>query len=506
VDTEPVNIVTPEYVYGVFNDLDPSPYNREYVPSLFVDSFTRNRADLYINGRMNRLLVWAKRPREDDRKPRTVIRKTFTVEGEGMESVERAFDYVVPRASLAAGKTINLLAIGDSITAADLRDRQGNNVGTSSWWTFPVEAFTKDNLDRGKDDIRMQATGTINVRRGRTFTYKGAEYPMDGCAEGRGSRTTAFYLRHAVHWSKGDLPAAWLMLGLKTVTGREFADTVEDRMRIRNTPQGKYPHDYGKALWERYRSHGLIKLPDAAWSDSEEQRKLVDGLVAYCLENPENPFFDIETVRSGKDYAFNLEVYLKRYRTLTDNGKTRLVAGETAGTKVTDPEAFDVCKPTHVAIFLGENDRWHFPGADPEKVTDDIIQIGDLCRAYDSSIYVAYVCHPSLGVWYPNRYEDVVVREKSEGFNQYKFSCMELLRAKLGDRATQERSRKYFSPAFFTIDPTSAPCAKVPKASMPDKAPISPTTTTPILDSMATGAWASRSTPGFSIRLRNDRP
>jgi len=67
---------------------------------------------------------------------------------------------------------------------------------------------------------------------------------------------------------------------------------------------------------------------------------------------------------------------------------------------------------------------------------------------------------PSLGVWNVNRYEDRVVREKGEGLNEYKFACMTCLKQKLGNRARQEASKTYFSPAFFTLDPTSSENAK----------------------------------------------
>ena len=459
-EVKPLEVVTPDYLYGVINDVDPSPYCREYVPSLFVDSFTKGKSDLFINGKLNRLLVWEKREKKDSGIGRRVVAKRFTVGAANGESSERTVELVLTKASAAVGKRICLLAIGDSITAADLRDKAGNLVGASSWWTFPVEAFSKDNIDRGKDDIRMLAVGTVNVRRGRTFTYRGAEHSMDGCAEGRGSRTTAFYLRHALHWGRDDLPAAWQMLGLAKATGREFQNTLEDRMLIRDTPQGKYPHDYGQALWNRYRSDRVVNRPGEEWANTAPQREAVDKFVAYYEENPENPFFDIKTVKAGNDYGFNLGLYLERYRTLADDGKTRRVVGQTAGTKVADAALFDVCRPTHVAIFLGENDRWHFSGATPEKVTDDMLKIGELCHTFDASIYISFVCHPSLGVWNVNRYEDRVVREKGEGLNAYKFACMTCLKQKLGDRARQEASKTYFSPAFFALDPTSSENAK----------------------------------------------
>lgn len=62
-----------------------------------------------------------------------------------------------------------------------------------------------------------------------------------------------------------------------------------------------------------------------------------------------NPFYD-----SGTG-AFSLKAFLDNFRTLDDDGVTRLVVGETAGAKVTDASAYDLCTPTHVVINLNHN-------------------------------------------------------------------------------------------------------------------------------------------------------
>lgn len=54
-----------------------------------------------------------------------------------------------------------------------------------------------------------------------------------------------------------------------------------------------------------------------------------------------NPFYDEKTK------GFSLKACLDKYRTLADNGMTRLIPGETAGTEVKDANAYDLCTPTH---------------------------------------------------------------------------------------------------------------------------------------------------------------
>ena len=89
-----------------------------------------------------------------------------------------------------------------------------------------------------------------------------------------------------------------------------------------------------------------------------------------------------------------------------------------------------------------------------------MIMIGKLCREFDPSICVAFISHPSLGVWHPERYEDRIVLKKSASLNAYKFECMACLMAKLKNRATQAKTGLYFLPTFFTMDPTGASYAK----------------------------------------------
>ena len=79
---------------------------------------------------------------------------------------------------------------------------------------------------------------------------------------------------------------------------------------------------------------------------------------------PDNPFYDYEKAKAWDGdspmykTAFSIKKYLSRYKTLDDDGTTRLSVGSTAGSRVTNSSSYDVCTPTHIAISLGTNDMW----------------------------------------------------------------------------------------------------------------------------------------------------
>lgn len=75
----------------------------------------------------------------------------------------------------------------------------------------------------------------------------------------------------------------------------------------------------------------------------------------------ENPFWDGTTYTSG--CKFSLNKYLAQFKTLADDGVTRLAVGTTAGTSVTNVNNYDVCTPTHIIFQLGVNDTDNFTTA-----------------------------------------------------------------------------------------------------------------------------------------------
>ena len=75
----------------------------------------------------------------------------------------------------------------------------------------------------------------------------------------------------------------------------------------------------------------------------------------HFLSGSDSPFYN------PKSEKFSLQYYLSQYKTLADDGETRLVVGNTAGTKVTNVNSWDLCTPNIVVIQLGMNgnfDDW----------------------------------------------------------------------------------------------------------------------------------------------------
>lgn len=98
--------------------------------------------------------------------------------------------------------------------------------------------------------------------------------------------------------------------------------------------------------------------------------------------------------------SFSLTAYLNKYKTLADDGVTRLVAGSTAGTEVVDVYAWDLCTPNVVVIQLGMNDilsEWkvYMPqivGSIKSEFQDMkiIISVLDACTCNYPSLYPNY--------------------------------------------------------------------------------------------------------------------
>lgn len=64
----------------------------------------------------------------------------------------------------------------------------------------------------------------------------------------------------------------------------------------------------------------------------------------------------------GEDGYFSLKAFIEGYRTLSDTGERLQITDPSIGTKITSGNinTFNVCKPTHVLIMLGANDRFNF--------------------------------------------------------------------------------------------------------------------------------------------------
>lgn len=82
-----------------------------------------------------------------------------------------------------------------------------------------------------------------------------------------------------------------------------------------------------------------------------------------------NPFYDVDKVGTVK---FSLAKYLSRYKTIADDGITKLVVGSTAGTLVSDVDLYDVLTPNVITLQLGFNDEQANYATDMQLLIDAI--------------------------------------------------------------------------------------------------------------------------------------
>lgn len=132
-----------------------------------------------------------------------------------------------------------------------------------------------------------------------------------------------------------------------------------------------------------------------------------------------NPFYDENTK------GFSLKACLDKYKTLADNGMTRLVVGETAGTEVKDANAYDLCTPTHVVINLNHNSSL----AEYKANIPDIVKT--IKREYPD-IIVILMSIDETGTYFPAKYPEYRASEITLGglhtknMSIYQYFCEEL--------------------------------------------------------------------------------
>lgn len=132
-----------------------------------------------------------------------------------------------------------------------------------------------------------------------------------------------------------------------------------------------------------------------------------------------NPFYDEQTK------GFSLKTCLDKYKTLADNGMTRLIHGETAGTEVKDANAYDLCTPTHVVINLNHNSSL----AEYKANIPDIVKT--IKREYPD-IIVILMSIDETGTYFPAKYPEYRASEitlgglHSKNMSIYQYFCDEL--------------------------------------------------------------------------------
>lgn len=143
------------------------------------------------------------------------------------------------------------------------------------------------------------------------------------------------------------------------------------------------------------------------------------NLASFESASNVNPFYDEKTK------GFSLKACLDKYKTLADNGMTRLIPGETAGTEVKDANAYDLCTPTHVVINLNHNSSL----AEYKANIPDIVKT--IKREYPD-IIVILMSIDETGTYFPAKYPQYRASEitlgglHSKNMSIYQYFCEEL--------------------------------------------------------------------------------
>lgn len=377
------------------------------IPRLFIEGLAKsdNGSVININGGDSLILEHPDYVNTDD----TNHTFSFAVNADGYASMMDRVTIHKHSPANAKNKAMRIMCIGDSLTDA----------GYAGVVEFIFKAL---NQDYGNNDINALMVGTKSDA--ANLTLGNYSFTVRGFNEGRSGWAISDYLRHFDVVTSNKLN--WDLLGLGTmtrngITTRTYesytgSDTQKELMRT--TCHGWYDADPSEELWtwlktdiyssvfsDSFVYDGVTYDLGSSYS-SNADAAIVAAVKLICSSSTlwkPCPFYDYDTVQSSNGkYAFNLETYLNRYKTIDSDGTTRLVAGSTAGTWVNNVNNYDVCTPTHVVIIMNENDaRWISSGT---PVADDLKLCADLVEAYDNTIKISIGSTRGYGAFRPSSY------------------------------------------------------------------------------------------------------
>jgi len=435
------DVIFPKNIFVPQNDINGSFSTNQNV-SVWVQKIIKEKKNLLLN-RVDNLSLnkYANTANVDSNS------KTLILNGVGFREKAAVVPIVSVKNSLLAAQFPKVLYLGDSITINRLKN--GAIAGAGSMWSLPKEIAVKNKIDNagvGYDYLCIGTQQQINT----TISYKSQTPTLLGYAEGRGGYGACTYLRHPCRMWVFNNQGAWDLLGLTTLMGRNYVSGNTDNKLIATTIYGvNTPLVTANSYDLLVKESQITNL--GAWSNSGAQNTAVqdwiNGVASGAIT--QNEFFDIS--KSGTN-RFSIAKYLDRYKTLSNDGTTRLVVGGTAGTKVTSATAYDVCEPTHIVVCLGENDRLAY--TDNVQSCNDIIEITNEIHLYKSTIEIGVCLTAIPGDMFPERHPDFV-GYFYQSHHDLKFELYKELSSRFGLLATQKINKKYLIPTWHTGTPLS---------------------------------------------------
>lgn len=455
-NSQSVDVNLPLFVYAIYNS---GNYAKNIIQSLKPEGLFNAICDFKIDGG-NECPVYPY-PGSWNSFTRTIK----VTDGNAVVS-QKSFTTVIGKSNMIPNNLIKILCIGDSWTTANLNSLKNEEVGAWNYASAIVDHYKDLQVDLDDNTGNLIALGSIGKK---TRQSEFGNYDITACTEGRGSWSSQNYLRHAVAIHPegvGTLSGkiAWDLLGCgrKQPIGQNYDESAEytpyvsdaaHQIEYLTTTQGYYHWDYSTELMNFLGISGT-------YTGTAEQKTAIDSAIESMMDSPVNRFYDKNVaVSSNGEYAFSLQTYLNRYKTLEENGVTRLVVGSTAGTKISsnkDLNNIDVCTPTHVIIELGVNDYLQLSVT---QKANDIKKIAQLIYNYDNNIkvgiaevHIPHVFNP--GVWYDKA---AYIQISNEKLNKYFLDekSMYFVNKSLSDGEVWKKTGICYVPTYSVIGSTA---------------------------------------------------
>jgi len=291
--------------------------------------------------------------------------------------------------------------IGDSTVDGYLADSNVPVGGPTAFWTWMRREFERAKIDDGDNSSLHNALFVGRKLKTFSLTYGSvSNRTLRACAEGQGGWKLTTHLNWSRNWATSnatDLQGLWDLLGLGNGTGTDWINNSANLQAIHLCPEG-YLAPKDTVAFRNY-FNAQMGSAHATYAATVSALNALEAA-------PENPFYD-KTVAAGGVHAFSMYTYLGRYKTLASDRVTRLVVGSTAGSRVVDPSAFDVCAtaPSHIIVQHSFNDG-------------NVAWIGTAYSRLVSAIKAEYAANAwgnvnigisildAAGTYFPSRYPD----------------------------------------------------------------------------------------------------
>ncbi|WP_432712588.1 hypothetical protein [Pedobacter sp.] len=198
--------------------------------------------------------------------------------------------------------------------------------------------------------------------------------------------------------------------------------------------------------------------------------KGADHTIRTCREGypgmSTSQIFNDGTFNGSSPSAFSITNWLNKYRTMTDAG-VRLAANDPAkGTAVTDVNAYDVCRPTHIIFATGANDSITYDWLGTMKTLVGLIKAEYAANGWGAVTVgvsppdTAGTIFPSL---YPNTPESMYAWNNADDDPGRHERMWKFTNDWLNDTTySEDIDRVFFIPMFFTMPPISAAYRNTP--------------------------------------------